>query len=80
MLKPYASIQNRILIDYRMMKSNLVKNLGIDLEEEKKKAYRVHPNHQLNVKNISSKRKKTKLNSLTIGNLARIGKIVHYNF
>lgn len=76
MFKPFASIQNQILIDYRIMKEDLVQILGIDLEDEKKRAYDVHPHKHIQpeIKNISSKRKKTKLNSLTLGNLAIIGK------
>ncbi len=74
--KPYTSIQNRILIDYRSMKKDLVHNLGIDLAEEKKRAFMVHPKHkEADIRSISSKRKKTKLNSLTLGNLAKIGRV-----
>jgi hypothetical protein len=70
MFRPFASIQNRILIDYKKFKKDLVDRLHLDekstMEEMRKNSPRLMQN---------KKKQKTKLNSLTVGNLAKLGTV-----
>lgn len=74
MFRPFASIQNRILIDYKKFKKDLVDKLNLDekatMEQMKKNSPKL----------MHKKKQKTKLNSLTVGNLAKLGTIRNKKF
>lgn len=70
LFKPFASIQNRILIDYKSLRKDLIDKIkakleGVKCNKEPKDDPLTFPTRKIS---------KTKLNSLTHGNLARLGK------
>lgn len=68
MFKPFASIQNRILIDYKKFRKDLIDKIK-DSKEDKDQ---VNPEKNKILSLAYPKKSKTKLNSLTLGNLNKL--------
>jgi hypothetical protein len=77
--KRFASIQNRILIDYKSFRNDLIERIKHSFEDRTEKKDEVK--HHISYKDkISPRRLKTKLNSLTAGSLSKLGNFKYFMF
>lgn len=71
-MKQFASIQNRILIDYKTFRKDLIERIKLDFEDGNQKKDETQNPRPTNAVG-SPRRLKNKLNSLTVGSLAKLG-------
>ena len=68
--KPFASIQNKILIDYKKLRKNIIEKIKTQYESNNNNED--YNKQTASIENLPKKKvSKTKLNSLTAGNLAK---------
>ena len=78
LFKPFASIQNRILIDYKKFRKDLIKKIKNKLENKEANATTQEKEDNVFDANYqSAKQLKTKLNSLTVGNILKLGRFTN---
>ena len=78
LFKPFASIQNRILIDYKKFRKDLIKKIKNKLENKEANATAQEKEDNVFDANYqSAKQLKTKLNSLTVGNILKLGRFTN---
>lgn len=73
-LKQFASIQNKILIDYKIFRKDLIERIKLNFEDGNEKKDET-PNRRPTNSIGSPRRIKNKLNSLTVGGLAKLGNL-----